>query len=221
MKKIVILLLVTLLLTGCNVVRIDDQSLQGIIDSILESDHSLANVSFEGYKYYLPKGVSLVDKSDYNAILYDQNHYYYLYVDVVSYLHEVANNYKVNEESYYSKRLDYNGKTGYIEINLSNGKYFVEVMYHYAKIEAWVEEEDLKDAVTNMLLVLSSVSFNDQVLATLIGDNILNYTEESIDIFQPKREESEFLEYEQEYIYRAEEGELPSEDQIQMDEEIK
>ena len=94
-------------------------------------------------------------------------------------------------------------------------------MYHYAKIEAWVEEEDLKDAVTNMLLVLSSVSFNDQVLATLIGDNILNYTEESIDIFQPKREESEFLEYEQEYIYRAEEGELPSEDQIQMDEEIK
>ena len=95
------------------------------------------------------------------------------------------------------------------------------MMYNYAKIEAWVSEKDLKDAVTSMLLVLSSVQYNDSVLATLVGDNILNYTEESIDIFQPKREESEFLEYEQEYIYQPHEGELPSEDQIQMDEEIK
>ena len=221
MKKIVLLLLITLCVSGCSVVRLDDQNLNELVDTVLSNESNLANQVFEGYKFYLPKGVSFFDKSDFNSVLLDHGYYYYLYIDVVSHQHKVTKEYSENSNSFYSRKLDFNDKTGYIEINLSNGKYFVEMMYNYAKIEAWVSEKDLKDAVTSMLLVLSSVQYNDSVLATLVGDNILNYTEESIDIFQPKREESEFLEYEQEYIYQPHEGELPSEDQIQMDDEIK
>ncbi len=221
MKKIVILLLVTLLVSGCTVVRLDDESLTGIIDSILQNDNTLSNEVFEGYKYYLPKGVSLVEKDQYNQVLLDGDYNYYLYVDAVSYLHQVENTYQENKNSYFSKRLDYNNKSGYLEINASQGKYFVEAMFHYAKVEAFIEEADLKDAISHILLILSSVQYNDDVLATFVGNNILNYSEESIDIFKPKREESEFLEYEQEYIYQPEVGELPSEDNIQLEEEIK
>lgn len=221
MKKLSLLILITLLVTGCSIVRLDSESIDHIVDTIIKEDINLHNVTFEGYKYYLPKGVALINKTDYNAILLDNHNYYYLYVDVVSYYHEIEISYEINPDAYFSKKLSNQDKSGYLEINKSGNKYFVEAMYHYVKVEAYVNEDELEETVTRLMTILNSVQFNDSVLATLVGENILNYTEESIDIFQPKREESEFLEYEQEYIYRPKEGELPSEDSIQIEEEIK
>lgn len=222
MKKLVILLLATLMMTGCSVVPINNQSIDSIVDSILKENSELSNVSFEGYKYYLPKGVSLVEKSDYNAILLDNHNYYYLYVDAVSYYHHIDFTYEENKDAYFSKALSYQDKDGYIEITKSGENYFVEAMYHYAKIETFIKEDNLKDALTNIVVILSSVQYNDQVLATFVGDNILNYTEESFDIFKPKRDEGEFLEIVEEYgTFKDTNNELPDEDQIQIEEEIR
>ncbi len=219
MKKVIVLLSMIFLLTGCQAVMIDEQSVDTIIDTVLNTQNKLYNNVFEGYKYYLPKGMTLVEKTDYNAQLSYQNQKYYLYIDVISYYHKTNQDYEVSSSAYYSKKLNYQGKTGYLEINEVDGLYFVEMMYNYAKMESYIPKENLQDTLINMGNILSSVQFNDQVLSTLVGENVLNYEEEVFSILKPKRESGSFLDYVEEYdVYYDKNNEMPDEDQIKTDE---
>ena len=222
MKKLGILLGILLFVSGCSVISIDDNSIDGIVSSVLSYESDLANQSLHGYKYYLPKGVRQITQTSTNTVLLDQKNYYYLYVDTVAYYHHTEEEYQERDDRYYSRSLDYNGNKGYLEINVVNDKYFIEMMYHYAKIEAYVTKEDLTVALTNICTILSSIRYNDSVLATLVGDNVLNYKEESFDIFKPKREEGNFLDYVEQFgTYQDIDNEIPDEDTIEIEEEIK
>lgn len=222
MKKLGILLGILLFVSGCSVISIDDNSIDGIVSSVLSYESDLANQSLQGYKYYLPKGVRQITQTSTNTVLLDQKNYYYLYVDTVAYYHHTEEEYQERDDRYYSRSLDYNGNKGYLEINVVNDKYFIEIMYHYAKIEAYVTKEDLTVALTNICTILSSIRYNDSVLATLVGDNVLNYKEESFDIFKPKREEGNFLDYVEQFgTYQDIDNEIPDEDTIEIEEEIK
>jgi flagellar biosynthesis/type III secretory pathway protein FliH len=54
------------------------------------------------------------------------------------------------DDSYYSEKLEYNKKDGYIQIDEDkNNKYFVQFVYNYSKMEAYVSKEDLVDTVQN------------------------------------------------------------------------
>ena len=53
-------------------------------------------------------------------------------------------------------------------------------------MEAYVRKDDIEDAVTYMSSVLSSLTFNRTVLETLIGNNIIDYREETYDVMKPK-----------------------------------
>lgn len=222
MKKLGILLGILLFVSGCSVISIDDNSIDGIVSSVLSYESDIANQSLQGYKYYLPKGVRQITQTSTNTVLLDQKNYYYLYVDTVAYYHQTEEEYQERDDRYYSRSLDYNGNKGYLEINVVNDKYFIEMMYHYAKIEAYVTKEDLTVALTNICTILSSIRYNDSVLATLVGDNVLNYKEESFDIFKPKREEGNFLDYVEQFgTYQDIDNEIPDEDTIEIEEEIK
>ena len=170
MKKLFIVLSLTLLFSGCSIVRINEQSYEEIIKDIFTPDFHLKNVSLEGYSYYLPKGVLLKKNHLLNSVLYYNHRKLYLYVDALSYYHHVESDYQENEDSYYSLKIDQNGKQGYLEITQISTKYFVEFMYHYAKVEAYVEEEDLKKTITQMAYILNSIQYQDVVLDTLFGD---------------------------------------------------
>lgn len=218
MKKIIVLLSMVVLLSGCSMVRIDDQNIDAIISTVLKEENKLYNTVFEGYKYYLPKGIQLIEKTDYNAQLLYQNQTYYLYVDAIGYYHKAKEEYEVPSGVYYAKPLNYNGKTGYVEINKVEDRYFVEIMYNYAKMEAYVDEDQVTDTVINMCYILSSVKFNDQVLSTLVGENVLDYEEENFSILKPKRETGSFLDYIEEYdVYYDKAGEMPDEDEIKTE----
>ena len=195
MKRLIVLLsLVTILVTGCSINKLDNKDIGKNIETLMSEKNKLYNVYYEGYKYYLPKGIGFLDKDDYNAILKDRkNNKYYLYIDVISYYHKVENDYEVNDDSYYSKRLDYNGKNGYIQIDEVDGKYFIQIVYNYAKMEAYVSEEELVDVVTNMCLVLRTVKYNDVVLESLIGENKINYKEEEYTLFKADSSKESFL----------------------------
>ncbi len=152
------------------------------------------NVYYEGYKYYLPKGIRFVDKDDYNAILMDSNHNkYYLYADAVGYYHKIKNDYEVNSNSYYSDKLDYRHKTGYIQIDQVEAKYFIQFVFHYVKMEAYVSSKDLVDTINNMCYILRTVQFNDKVLESLIGENVLDYKEEDYTLFKADSSKESFL----------------------------
>lgn len=202
MKKLFGFLVLVLLVTGCSFVNVEKQSYEDIISSILYGHQDLANVSLKGYSYYLPKKVLLKSSNENNSILYYNHKKMYLYVDVVSYYNKIQNDYEKSNDNYVSIEIDNGDKKGYLDITKIKDEYFVEFMYNYSKIEAFVKYEDLKDTVTKMAYILDSVKFNDNVLNTLIGENTLDYGEEVFNIFKSKRdEENTFLKYEEMYQF--------------------
>ncbi|MCI5677608.1 MAG: hypothetical protein SOT41_04790 [Candidatus Faecisoma sp.] len=195
MKKLAILLLV-LLLSGCTVVRIDTSDLNNIVDVVLSKDNTLFNQVGKGYKYYIPVGVSYIDTEDFNDILYSNGNYYYLYIDTISYYYNVGKEYVLNNDAYYSRSININGKYGYLEINKQDDLYFVEFMYNFSKIEALVKEEALEEVILNASYILSTVKFNNNVITMMLDDEFL-VLEEKYDIFTSKQETNDFLKLEE------------------------
>ena len=203
MKKIVVLLGFVLLLTGCT--NIMNENYMDIISRVVVSRYNITNEYRTGYKYYIPNSMSSVDSKDYNEVLASSNYHYYLYVDVVSYYNRVLNDYKIDENSFFSSNINYEDKYGYLEVNKqSNNKYLVEIMYNYAKIEVMVDECDLKNAITNSIIILSSIQYNNDILESIVGDNVLEFNEETFNIFQTKKKESNYLDVEARDIYQEE-----------------
>lgn len=186
MKKLIILALMAVVLTGCTVVRIDTNSIDNIVNVVLSKDSDLYNRVGKGYKYYVPRGVSYIDTYDLNEKLYSDGHYYYLYIDAISYYHKKELNYKINEKAYYSKKLEFNNKEGYLEINKTDNLYYIEFMYNYAKIEALVPKNMVETVVLNATYILSTVKFNNNVIELMLDDNYFTSREEQYDIFSAK-----------------------------------
>ena len=191
-RRIVLLSIMLLLVSGCSIQTLSTTSFEDNIDMILSEDTTLANVNFDGYEYYVPNGMRFVNKEDYNALLQDRySNRYYLYVDAIGYYHKTKNTYKVDKDAYYSAKLNYNKKTGYIEINEEDDYYFVEMVFNYSKMEAYIPKEYLVPVINNMCYILQSVNFHDNVLESLIGENVLNYKEESFNIFESKTDSND------------------------------
>ncbi len=217
MKKLWILLGMVLCITGCSNANLSSGDIDSIVDTMIKRNTNIKNSNFDGYSYYIPKGLTFISKDAYNATLKDKdNNYFYLYVDVVSYYHQVKKNYKVDKNAFYSKKIKYKDSFGYLEINEDANGYFVEGMYHYMKVEAFVNKNSLRDALTNIGAMLSSVKYNKNVLSTTIGENILDYKEETYDIFNTKKKTDDFLDYVKEYE-KIEEEEI-DEDNLKVEE---
>jgi hypothetical protein len=195
MKKILVIGLLVMLLTGCTAVRINTNSIDNILKVILTKDNNLYNRIGKGYKYYIPRGVSYIDTNDLNEKLYCDGNYYYLYIDAVSYYYDIKHEYKENKEAYYSKKLENEDKKGYLEINYNDksNKYFIEFMYNYGKIEALVEKQDIEQVVLNASYILSTVKFNNNIIKLSLGDNNLQQREEQYDIFKIKTETDSYI----------------------------
>ena len=86
-----------------------------------------------------------------------------------------------------------------MEINQIKDKYFVEAVYNYVKIEVYTSQEYLSDVVVNICQILSSTKYNHKVLATIIGDKVLDYKEESFNIFTTKKSNTNYLDYIEKY----------------------
>ena len=190
MKKLLIIICL-LFITGCSDIR--KLSYDDIINNIATRANK-DNVYRTGYSYYLPRGMRVADSTLYNETITDARYKYYLYVDIVSYYKKVTKDYSVNNNALVSKKLDYNGKFGYVEVNLlKNDKYLVEIMYNYAKIEVIVDKSNLNEAMLSIINILKSVEYNDSIIANLMGDDILNFSEEEFNIFNTKGSESNYL----------------------------
>ena len=197
MKKIIILILSITLLCGCT--KIDNNNIEQIINKVISSKSNKANQYKNGYKFYLPSNL-VIDKINERNIVFRENDLkYYMFVDIVSYYHKVENSYKVKENTYMSKLINYDNKSGYIEINVKNNEYLIEIMYNYAKIEVIVDSDDIANAIANSLIILSSVEYNDDIIENLLEEDILNYSEESFNIFETNSNDSNFLKVVEEY----------------------
>ena len=200
MKRVLCMLATVLLLCGCS--KINDKNYDELINSVVASNYKMENTYRTGYKYYTPTNMDILNTLDYNETLADDNYKYYFYVDVVSYYNRVIEKFKEDDKAVYSKSINYEDKYGYIEINKwKNGKYLLEIMYNYAKIEVIVDEENIKSAITNAMVVLSSVKYNNNILESIVGENVLTAKEIEFNIFETKKNESNFLKVSEEDVY--------------------
>ena len=200
MKKLLITLLFSVLfVSGCTILKVSNKSISDIFDTVLYVENDLTNTYMEGYKFYLPKGVKVVDKNDYNIKIKDDSTYYYLYVDTIAYHYKTNNTYTINDSHFYSEKIEHNGINGYVDIKEVNDKYFIVLMYNYVKIESYVNKSDFDKTFTNMCYILSTVKFNDKVIDEYVGESSNIFQEEEFDIFSSKHENDNFLTYEKEY----------------------
>lgn len=224
-KRILIVIICIFMCIGCNtptIMNISNDDIMKNVDTILSKKIKFSNKDAIGYQYYLPNGMSVKEVNDFNQLITSNGISYYFYADVVSYYYKVSSNYKVNKKAYISEKLDYNGKTGYLEVNKDGDEYFVEMMYNYAKIESSVPKYDLVDSISNMSYILSSVKYNKNIVETLIGNKKYDLSDnETYNIFESKKKsDGNFLDYVNEYDnYNGDVESLIEKDEIKKDDE--
>ena len=191
MKKIIVVLLL-IFVTGCSIVRIDTNSIDNIISVVLSKNNTLYNQVGQGYKYYIPRGVSYLESNESNETLYFNGSYYYLYVDIVSYHYKTDIDYKVNEDAYYSKVINNKNGKGYLEINEKDGMYYVQFFYNYAKIEAIVSKENLNDTILNASYILSTIKYNENTIELMLNDDYFTNRTGKYDEYSSKEDSNKF-----------------------------
>lgn len=199
MKRCLILLFICIILQGCTVVRVDSYDYEQMMDKILSLNIKNYNTIVSGYKYYIPMGMKKESSLEYNDILRKDDTLYYLYVDVVGYYYKKELAVNKTQNTYFYKELNNNGKKGFVQIIKKDNKLYVQMIYNYAKIETYVEESNIKDALCDMSYILSSIDFNDSLLKKMYESGNLNSKEEVYKIFKNKEKEGNFLEYIKEY----------------------
>lgn len=192
MKKIILLMIAIFIFSGCSVknIKVDKNT---IINTMFKEKSNLSNTTSPGYKYYIPNEVVLVGRNNFNEKLYTKGNYYYLYVDIVSYYNKVKLEYEEKDNLYYSKKINNKEKEGYIEISKLKDSYFLQIMYNYGKIEAYVNEDDIEKTLIDSGYILSSLKFNDLLAKTKFGTVDDSNNEEKLNIFVPRKEEEFFL----------------------------
>lgn len=193
MKKVVIITLMVLLLTGCSIVRINTNNIDTIVDVILSKNNNLYNRVGRGYKYYVPRGVTYLDTDENNDKLYSNGNFYYLFVDVVGYYNDIQIDYHEKNDIYYSRKIskeDGFSSDGYLEITTKNSLYYVLFVYNYAKIETIVSKNELNNAILNSAYILSTIQFNSDVIGLMIDDEKINNREEKYELFNNKKNDN-------------------------------
>ncbi len=175
-KNIIIMVLVLILLTGCSVVRIDTSNIDNILNVVLTKNNKLYNQTGQGYKYYLPGGVTYIGSDDLNDILYSNGTYYYLYIDIVNYSYKSKIDYKEDNNMYYSRFIspELNDKFkyyGYLEITENDNMYYVKFVYNYAKIEVQTTKESLNNVILNSSYILSTIKYNDDIINLMLDED--------------------------------------------------
>ena len=198
MKKMGLTLLL-LLFTGCTILKVDERSFDSIINTVLYKDTNLVNTSFEGYKFYNPRGMTVKEKKEYNLEIKDKKNYYYLYVDTVAYYYKTKSQHEEDKNIFYSKNLNNQDKFGYIDITKVENKYFLEVMYNYAKIEAYLDEDNLYDGFINVCYILSTIKFNNSAIEYRLSNKKFETKSEEFNIFNSKKNDDNFLKYVEEF----------------------
>lgn len=190
MKKIIVILL--LFVTGCSVVRIDTNNIDNIVKVVLSKNNTLYNQIGQGYKYYIPRGVSYIESNELNDTLYYNGNYYYLYIDAIGYYFKTDIVYEEKKDVYYSKKISNKHGQGYLEITEKDDMYFVEFFYNYAKIEAIVKKENLNDTILNASYILSTIKYNSDTVELMLNEDYFTNRAGKYDEYSSKEESNKF-----------------------------
>ena len=203
-KKIMLLIVIALILTGCTKI---DNNIDNIISATMMKEIKNVNTVSTGYELYIPMGVIQLVDNEYNQKFKIRDTHVYLYVDTISYYYKNSLNYKNSDSyNYYYKEINFNNKNGYIGINkLDDGNFFVTIIYNYSKIEFYSCEEDLPVILSNSLIIINGIRYNDNLIKIELDKTASEGREIAYELDKPDSSESTFSQYLQEYVETEEE----------------
>ncbi len=189
MKRIIILFSV-FLLVGCTNSLSSTLTYESSIMTVVKEE-KIANTNGKGFKYYKPRDFSLLEDNIYNHVLLNKGNKYFVNIDINGYYSKHKEDYDVNSDVYYSYKFYFNDINGFVEIKEGNNNYFyIKMMYNYSNIEVSVKENEIKEAIINSAVILSSIQYNDKVISHLISTGDLNSKETTYEIAKPPKDES-------------------------------
>ena len=103
-------------------------------------------------------------------------------------------------DPYFYQNIEKDGKTGYVGIRQEGEKYFVKIVYNYAKIEAYVSENQISSTISYAMILLNSIRYNDTLIDRIVNDTSVNSSEITYEIDKPSGSESKFSQYLSEYV---------------------
>ena len=210
-KKILLLTIILILLTGCVKIDKNNQDYSKYVVNSLK-DKSITNNVALGYKYYLPRGVKKIKDYDYNQKFLVGDTYLYMFVDINSYYYKSKLKKDSDTNDYYYQQISYDGKTGYIKITKKNDKYFIKLLYNYAKIEFYSDYDNINKLLTISSIILNSVDYNKKVIEKVVDESLGSSKEFTYEIEKPIDASNNFSQYLEEYVTEeSEEEELPDE----------
>lgn len=213
MRRRLILVIFLLMLTGCTKL---DNNIESIVNVVLNAEQKVNTVS-TNYKIYVPNGLIQIEDNEYNQKFKFKDRYIYLYVDTISYHFKNHANYENTKTyNYFYKKLNNYNKTGYLGIDqIDNDLFYVKLIYNYAKIEFYSNQENLSLMVTNSLLMVNSIKYNDNLITASLGDDKIAGKDIKYELDTPEGTESSFNDVLQQYVIEEEEQEevvLPDEE---------
>ena len=197
--KLIMLIMSVFVLSGC--VNVKKDSIEDITNYVISNQRKMINHVNRGYKYYVPRGLSVSYKNELNEVIRSSKYEYYLYVDLVSYYNKTELTNEINENIYYSKHIK--GEDGIINITQKDKKYLIQIEYNYARIEVLVNKTDLKMAVSNALIMVSSIDYNDETIRAMLDEGVLSLNEKPVNVFKNNDENNrtDLLEIEDDNYY--------------------
>ena len=208
MKKILIVIVTILVFTtGCsNVLNLKSASVDTIVDKTINSKYKLDNHINRGFKYYLPRELAVIKQDEQNEVIKYNDYDLYLYVDLISYYNKKEVNYEKNNDIYYSRVLLKDEKKGLVNIDATSDEVYIKATYNYATIEAKINNDDINNVISNIMIILSSITYNDDVIENILASNSHLGKDEVVDVFDNKKNDNTYLDVEEtEYTGNEEE----------------
>ena len=212
MYKKILFICFIFLLAGCTNIN-DSQDYVSLVKNCFTSKNVVNDVSL-GYKYYVPKGVEKIHDYDYNQVFLSNDSSIYLYVDIISYYYKKDLQYQKTGKEFYYETFQKGNKKGYIKIEQEGDTYFVNIVYHYSKIEFYSDFNHLNKLITLSSVMLNSITYNDTVIEKVLEGNLGEFSEFTYEVKKPDGSSSNFSQYLEEYVQKEEQRkkeELPDE----------
>lgn len=208
MKKILIVIVTILVFTtGCsNVLNLKSANVDTIVDKTINSKYKLDNHINRGFKYYLPRELAVMKQDEQNEVIKYNDYDLYLYVDLISYYNKKEVNYEKNNDIYYSRVLLKDEKKGIVNIDATSDEVYIKATFNYATIEAKINPDDINNVISNIMIILSSITYNDNVIESILASNSHLGKDEVVDVFDNKKNDNTYLDVEEtEYTGNEEE----------------
>ncbi len=194
MKKVLVLLVSLLLLSGCQISEASlKQELSNKVSEHFENVTYPKNNTYRlNYSYYLPANATIEDRHSSNDIIKVNQEKLYLFVDLYSYKNSLDIGYDLSLKTVYRKTVKEDNLDFDIVVYQYQGEYIILASNDFARVSSQAKVGYIPEIVEVMITLLSTIDVDDTVVFAKEVEVEVPIIE-TIDIFKSKVEETNVI----------------------------